>query len=198
MFGILDIIIFALYRINVRQGQDLIGGGDYSLTPFIYRSLLALFFDQEAGLFFLAPVYLLSIIGLSASILVDKAIKNALKIIFVISGYLITQGSLTAFGGGYDTGRSILPLIPFLAIFLIRSFENSGLKLIFWGFVIFSVIAGYLAAAVPWLAINYEKAGNGFLPSFLLSGQEHYQYILIFTIILFLLGFFCRPKFNWR
>jgi len=190
LLGILDIIIFLVYRLHIRLGHDLFGGNDYELTPFIWRSLLALFFDQEAGLFFLSPVYIFSFIGFFSAFFHDHAPKKQLLVIFLIFGFLILQGCLTAFGGGYDTGRTLIPILPFLALFLSRGLESNRFKLVATVLIAYSIIAGYLAAALPWLAINYEKASNTWLPTFLIPGREHYFSLLVILITLLFMGYF--------
>lgn len=203
---LLDAIMFILYRISVRNGlADFTGINNYQLTPCIYRSLAALFFDQEGGLFFLSPVYLLFLTGLSATLVVDRAFGFLAKPLFLVSGFLILQGSLPAFGGGYDTCRSLMPLLPFITIFTLRAFENRQLRYPGTVLIIVSVFLGYLWAAIPWLAINYEIGKNvflgplsAFLPSFNIPGHQHYGFIAVFMIVLATAGALKKTRFNWR
>lgn len=197
LLAFLDALTFVIYRLHLRLGQDLFGGDDYALTPFIWRSMLALFFDQEAGLLFLSPVYIFSFVGFFSAFFHDRAPKRQLLIFFLISGFLILQGSLTAFGGGYDTGRTLIPILPFLSLYLNRGLESNPFKLVASVLIAYSIIFGYLTASLPWLAINYEKADNAWLPTFLIQGREHYYILMGFIIVLIFMGYLNRYRFRW-
>jgi hypothetical protein len=206
-----DALLFFWYRQLVRSAAlPLVS--QYGLTPHIYRSLLALFFDQEAGILFYAPVYLCSLIGLSSAFFVDKVRRIPGLIAFLCAGYFLMQGSLPAFGGGYDTGRSLMPLVPFFALFLARAFEGSKVTRVFTFFLLaISAAYGFLLVAVPWLAVNYEVGSNPvvrflapglhaqrFLPSFLEYGKEHYSVVVAVCLAAVWYGARERARFRWR
>lgn len=214
LLGILDAAVFFVYRAHIRAGiADIAVISQYQLTPHIYRSLLALLFDQESGLFFVAPVYIFFLIGFVSTLVIDRSIKLLTRIIFAISGYLIVQGSLPAFGGGYGAGRLLIQILPFMAIFLRRCFEKNRFNPLVYALSIISIFIGYVMIAVPWLAVNYETGSNIFLkqfsaiypldiskylPSFYVPGQEYYPFILLFLVIAVIIGSLNKPQFSWR
>ena len=208
LFAVIDTTTFAFYRANIQSGvSDFFAIQQYRLTTNIHRSLLALFFDQEAGLFFQAPVYILSMVGISTLFFIDKSCKFAGKILFLISGFILLQGGLGAFGGGYDTGRSLIQILPFIAVFLCRVLSETKLKLISFLLIIISCFQGFLSSAIPWVSINFETGKNiflkqlsGYLPTFIIKGQEHYSGIIlcIFFLVLMTPLLITKTKFDWR
>ena len=191
-FLALDALVLFVYRTHLHGGIHLIATvNNYQLTPWIHRTLLALLFDQECGLFFIAPYYIFFISGFVVFIK-DKSYRFIGKIIFLFSGFLILQGSSPAFGGGYVPGRLLVPALPFIAIFLRRYFENIRIGLFYFVIIFISIALAYLMITIPWLAINYEIGRNflvtpllsRYLPSFLVSGKEHYFMIMVFLMVM--------------
>ncbi len=210
---VMDAGAFFLYRAHIKAGVPASAAiAQYQLTPHIYRSLCALVFDQEAGLFFYAPVFIFFFAGLANALCIDKALRFSREVFFVLAGYFIVQGSLPAFGGGYDTGRSIIPALPFMAIFLRRFFEDDRCKAGVYIVGGFSLVWGYLLTALPWLAVNHQTGRNvvfrlcarlGFdigkyFPSFYLPGQERYLVCLLLIAAMAFLGMAKEKRFVWR
>lgn len=210
--GVSSAGLFLWYRQLIRYGMSLGVAGEYALTPHIYRSLAALFFDQEGGLFFHAPVYILSLCGLSCAYFVDRARRLVGGVFFLLSGYLVLQGSLPAFGGGFDTGRLLMPMVPFLVLFLARFLQARKTPRLFLGLLGISLVWGFVLSAVPWLAVNYEVGTHvvlralerlglsvyNFLPAFNIRGREHYFVIGVICAVCFVVGAREERKFLWQ
>lgn len=208
--GCIDALFFCAYRVRIHEGfSDFAGAVNYALTPHVYRSLLALFFDQEAGLFFLSPVYILSVAGFSAFLFLDKASRVIVPFLCVYSGYILLQGSLPAFGGGYDTGRSLIQMLPFISLFCARALFLRPARWSAGILVTVSMFIGYCFTAVPWLAVNVERGINPFMraaqrmslpvsanwfPSFLDRGREQYGAVFVFLIVVCVWGIFAARK----
>ncbi|MCG8432271.1 MAG: hypothetical protein MJA29_14020 [Candidatus Omnitrophica bacterium] len=205
--------LFVLFRGHIREGASGLNAVEqYQLTAHVYRSLLALLFDQETGLFFHAPVYLLSFSGVAAMFWTDRARRLGWLAVCFFSLYLILQGSVPAFGGGFDTGRLLIPFIPFAALFLARACEAGHLRRLVGVLAALSLVWGYLLTAAAWLAVNYEVGRHlimrqfarlgpdpgRFLPSFIIPGQEHYAGCALALGVVILLGAGLKERFSWN
>lgn len=205
---------FLSYRYHIQgNGSMLTGFIDYGYTTHFYRSLLALFFDQEAGLFFHTPLYVFSVIGFTKALRVDFKGSSFNCSVIITGGFLFVQGMLPAFGGGYDTGRSLILILPFLVLYALRAMREKHLRLMGYILAGLSVGWGFLTAAIPWLAINLESGrhvllaiietivhlpiGN-YLPSFNSPGAECYIGIVMFLLGMIAIGSFGKGRFVWH
>lgn len=122
--------------------------GHFFVTPWI--GLLGVLFDQQSGVFFASPVYLLAIPGII--LLWRRAPKLAVACGLVFASVYLPAGSFGVWYGGYcSPARLLTPTVPVLALGVASILEAGGPK----SWKLFSVLAlasffqAYLMIALP-------------------------------------------------
>ena len=103
-------------------------------------AIIGIFISPSRGLFFIMPIFLFSIIGLSR-MWNDKALRReTILIAVIIAGYFLINAGFYGWHGGWTFGpRYLTPALPFLTIPLIFAPLRSKLFLIVLGLSILQV-----------------------------------------------------------
>lgn len=160
-------LILAILYIFMLVNFGMKGYGVSDFTYKIYRNLLGFLFDQECGLFWFCPFYLLIVPGIYRAI--NKYKEEAIVALAVIVAILLIQGSFKGFGGALDMGRHLIPILPLFSMFIAIALSSFRAE-IFTRFknrlMIVTFLISYLAMSLPWLLFNNKNGRNIFLEYF--------------------------------
>jgi hypothetical protein len=122
--------------------------GHFLVHPWV--GLFGVLFDQQSGLFFAAPVYLLAIGGFV--LLWQRARNLAVASGLIVASVYLLAGSYGIWYGGYSSpARLLTPTIPVLALGLASLLQSGDRKAwrLFWVLAVLSFFHGYLMTAFP-------------------------------------------------
>jgi hypothetical protein len=122
--------------------------GHFFVTPWV--GLLGVLFDQQSGLFFASPVYLLAVPGI---VLLGRRARNlAVACGLVFASVYLPAGSFGIWYGGYcSPARLLTPTVPVLALGVAAMLESGDGK----SWKLFAILAlasffhAYLMTALP-------------------------------------------------
>ena len=177
----------------------------------LFKNALALLFDQEFGLLFYSPLYLLAFFGLPFAFKENKRLLFiAGFIIFIYSCFLERFGRW--FGGFSLPSRYIVCILPLTGFLIAKSFEKIKLwsfKVLVLALAMYSFIISFLLLLKPLWKYNRFDGANRllqnlgrkfsadiarFLPSFNGPTFSTYRMITFFIVVIAVAGCF----FYWR
>lgn len=122
--------------------------GHFFVSPWV--GLLGILFDQQSGVFFASPVYLLAIPGVI--LLWRRAPRLAAACVLVFASVYLPAGSFGVWYGGYSSpARLLTPTVPVLALGVASILELGDRKSwkVFTVLAIASFFHAYLMIALP-------------------------------------------------
>ncbi len=133
---------------------DIHSQGLISLTYPHAEALWGITFGSFRGLFYVAPVLLLAVIGIVLWWQWRRFQAEAIVCTWALVSFLLFNGSSVMWQGGYSVGpRYLVPMIPFLAL-------GFGPLFIHWGQRLTTRIAVGLLAVYSWLVVWIETIGG--------------------------------------
>ncbi len=182
--GVLGLAMLGYRRLLSAPGHR---GGEATLFPELFPSqVLRFFLDQEYGLWFIAPIFLLLPLAVYVALRRVRALSFAGGVsLLVVAGFSFFHGWFGIWGVGAVSGRYLAPVAPFLALltgFLWQQFAPRGRTLL-------TLLLGvslllYLAGAIAPV-FRYERADGrnrlvqtvapqavGYLPSLVRVGTH--------------------------
>jgi len=131
----------------------------------VWKGLLGLFFDQEFGLFFQAPIWTIFLSGIVLGLRSSEEKKYMIGFLLIFGLYWIACGSYKAWHGGWSfPTRYLIPVLPFLSIPMAFCLKNirlgfqKGLVLVLCGLTFFIVVR---LLEHPWDLYNQaDKSSN--------------------------------------
>jgi hypothetical protein len=122
--------------------------GHFFVTPWV--GLLGVLFDQQSGLFFASPVYVMAAPGI---MLLSRRARNlAIACGLIFASVYLLAGSYGVWYGGYSSpARLLTPTVPVLALGVAGLLEAGGRKVwpLFAVLAVPSFFHAYLMAALP-------------------------------------------------
>lgn len=136
---------------------------------------LGLMFDQEYGLFPYTPLYMLAFVGIG--LLTRKELRNTIPLLMIFGlNYLVICLWPLWHAAPTPPSRYILPVLPFLGVFLTKFFvqQSTFIKAIVLGLCsIWSFLSALIITINPWWRYNWADGSNSFLEMLSLRLSMH-------------------------
>jgi len=134
--------------------------GYHPLTGF-----MGLLLDQEYGLFFYTPLYILAVVGIG--LLNRRELKDTWPLLGIFGlNYLVVSLWPLWHAAPTPPSRYILPVLPFLGIFLAKFWLQTGELLrnvLLGGCGLWSCCMMWVVTLTPWWRYNWADGTNNFL-----------------------------------
>ena len=126
---------------------------------------LGLLFDQEYGLFFYTPLYMLAFVGIG--LLSRQEFRETFSVLGIfLLNYLVISFWPLWHAAPTPPSRYILPALPFLGVFLAKFFLQKGVfvkRVVFGVCAVWSFLAIWIVTLNPWWRYNWADGSNNFL-----------------------------------
>ncbi|MCK4325575.1 hypothetical protein KAW55_02340 [bacterium] len=134
-------------------------------------TLISIFIDQETGILFYTPIYILAFWGIFYFVRYIPSRLEILVWLAIIISHLSIQSLVPTYGGGYAFNRPLIVIVPFLGVFIGSCLKNkSNRNKILPLFKILSGIGLFISfflTAFPWLLNDNQNGKNVFFELFL-------------------------------
>ena len=136
-----DPMSFSYHHLSFETFKNGSETGVFGITLPSREALIAILISPSRGLFFIMPVFMLSITGLYAMWKRNTLRSEAIAISVIGIGYILINAGFYGWHGGWTFGpRYLVPMLPFMAIGLVFSpWEYKWFYLLF-GISLFQVI----------------------------------------------------------
>lgn len=125
--------------------EQLLYGESVSLKKFP-SNFTGLFFDQQWGIFFVAPVYVLFIFGFIT--FYQRSKKEALALLFMCIPYILfVSFFVNAFGWASPAPRYLVCILPIAGIFLSAFFSKELTPV----FIYLAALLGFFSGIISWI-----------------------------------------------
>lgn len=151
---------FVWGSLNPAANQIADGSTAFEVLPF-KGIFLGLLFDQEYGLLFVAPVFLLMLVGAALALRQKRFLAYNLCILALSVPYIIMFTTFRHWSGGWNpAGRFILVLLPLYALYIAYALERVQSRLLrrWWRFsLVYGAVYNVLSFLPPTNGFNGES-----------------------------------------
>lgn len=155
--------------------------GEFSLAVFLRPSegtflsqqsygILGLFFDQEYGLFFFAPIFVLAPVGLWSLWRDQRTRRDALFLLLIYGAQHILSGSFHDWDGGLSGApRYLVSVLPLLVLFTARAVDALWRRGSWGQTAIFGALTLWISGTIVYrrpLMFGFEAGSNTMLREF--------------------------------
>lgn len=163
-FILLLIVNKLIYGVYLPKQADTAGNFLAGFNFKILNGLTGILFDQEFGLFFYSPIFILFLAGFYILFKTNK--KLFIDLLFILLPYLIFISAWGEWrGGGGASARFLIPVIicfilPIASIYIY--IQNKPITILFRILCIWGFFMSYLMILIPWFRWNKGQGTNWF------------------------------------